>query len=96
MSAKSPSFREESYNPSKPGSEGVHIENTSANIFYDDDEHEPELRGRTYYALAAMFLLNLVQVLALQGPPTVVCSFVKFTCIHELRKGLTLPYSWTI
>lgn len=40
---------------------------------YDHDDEEPELHMRTYFALAAMFFLNLVQVLALQGPPAVVC-----------------------
>jgi hypothetical protein len=39
---------------------------------YNDDEEEPEIHARTYVALAAMFLLNLVQVVALQGPPAVV------------------------
>ena len=42
------------------------------NLVYDDNEEEPELHARTYFALAAMFLLNLVQVFALQGPPAVV------------------------
>jgi hypothetical protein len=37
---------------------------------------EPELHARTYIALAAMILLNFVQILALQGPPTVVCCNV--------------------
>jgi hypothetical protein len=35
---------------------------------------EPELHARTYIALAAMILLNFIQILALQGPPTVVCA----------------------
>ena len=50
------------------------VEPTAAsfNIEYYDDEHEPELHARTYVALLAMFLLNMVQVLALQGPPAVV------------------------
>lgn len=43
---------------------------------YDNDEEEPQLHARTYFALAAMFLLNLVQVFALQAPPAVVRSFV--------------------
>jgi hypothetical protein len=38
---------------------------------YEEDE-EPELHAQTYFALAAMFLLNLVQVFGLLGPPTVV------------------------
>lgn len=42
------------------------------NLVYDDNDTEPELHARTYVALSAMFLLNLVQVFALQGPPAVV------------------------
>ena len=45
----------------------------SSSFDYDDNEQEPEIHARTYFALAAMFFLNLVQVLALQGPPAVVC-----------------------
>lgn len=57
-----------------------HIENvvsSSSNLVYDNNDEEPELHARTYFALAAMFLLNLVQVLALQGPPAVVCPWLK-------------------
>lgn len=43
------------------------------NLIYDDADQEPELHARTYVAVAAMFMLNLVQVFALQGPPAVVC-----------------------
>jgi len=53
-----------------------HIERPSeteeTNLTYDDIDEEPELHVRTYVALASMFLLNLVQVFALQGPPAVV------------------------
>ena len=45
------------------------------NLVYDEEE-EPELHARTYFALAAMFLLNLVQLVALQGPPASVRSLV--------------------
>ena len=57
-----------------PEGETVHNEEmtSNANLAYNDDEIEPEFHARTYYALAAMFLLNMVQVLALQGPPAVV------------------------
>jgi MFS family permease len=52
-----------------------HVENTKEeveeNLVYEEDE-EPELHAQTYFALAAMFLLNLVQVFGLLGPPTVV------------------------
>lgn len=52
-----------------------HVENTNKqieeNLVYEEDE-EPELHAQTYFALAAMFLLNLVQVFGLLGPPAVV------------------------
>lgn len=47
----------------------------STNLVYDDVEEVPELHMRTWIALASMFLLNLVQLIALQGPPAVVSSF---------------------
>ena len=49
-----------------------HVVTAENNIVYDEVDEEPELHARTYIALAAMFLLNLVQVVALQGPPAVV------------------------
>lgn len=48
-------------------------------IVYDGEE-EPEIHMRTWIALASMFLLNLVQVFALQGPPAVVG---KCRCRHR-------------
>ena len=59
----------------KDSSEAQHLEQivtSEDNLVYDDVDEEPELHARTYIALAAMFLLNLVQVFALQGPPAVV------------------------
>ena len=56
-------------------SEEKHLERivtSESNLVYDDVDEEPELHTRTYIALAAMFLLNLIQVFALQGPPAVV------------------------
>jgi hypothetical protein len=50
-----------------------HVSNSPVDLVYDNDDEEPELHARTFMALAAMCLLNLVPVLALQGPPTVVC-----------------------
>lgn len=52
----------------------VHVEETDLqdrNLVYDGEE-EPEIHMRTWVALAAMFMLNYVQVVALQGPPAVV------------------------
>jgi hypothetical protein len=48
------------------------ITTSGANLVYDSSDEEPELHARTYVAVAAMFLLNLVQVFGLQGPPAVV------------------------
>lgn len=48
------------------------IVTSETNLVYDDVDEEPELRARTYIALVAMFSLNLVQIVALQGPPAVV------------------------
>lgn len=54
------------------GSETEHVENTKGslerNLVYEEDE-EPEFHARTFFALAAMFLLNLVQIFCLMGPP---------------------------
>lgn len=54
--------------------EAKHVEETiteEGNLIYDGEE-EPEIHMRTWIALASMFILNLVQVFALQGPPAVV------------------------
>lgn len=53
------------------------IEDVSSdhNLHYDEVDLEPELHARTYIALFSMFMLNLVQVVALQGPPAVVSSY---------------------
>ncbi|OAQ58550.1 siderophore iron transporter [Pochonia chlamydosporia 170] len=48
--------------------------NETSNLAYSQDDEEPELHARTYFAVAAMFVLNMVQVLALQGPPTVLST----------------------
>lgn len=59
----------------KTESESEHLENTVTledNLVYNAVDEEPEIHMRTWIALAAMFLLNLVQVFALQGPPAVV------------------------
>ncbi|RMY57523.1 hypothetical protein D0865_03067 [Hortaea werneckii] len=46
-------------------------------LVYDNADEEPELHVRTYIAIAAMFLLNLTQVFALQGPPVVLAAIGK-------------------
>ncbi|RMX84337.1 hypothetical protein D0869_04652 [Hortaea werneckii] len=46
-------------------------------LVYDNADEEPELHLRTYIAISAMFLLNLTQVFALQGPPVVLSAIGK-------------------
>lgn len=59
----------------KHDAEEKYLERTHAldgNLVYADEEQEPELHARTYVAVASMFLLNLVQLVALQGPPALL------------------------
>lgn len=65
----------------------------ASNLVYDQDEEEPELHARTYFAVAAMFLLNMVQVLALQGPPTVVCKPPCGPNIHHMVYLLDIAFN---
>jgi hypothetical protein len=62
-----------------------HVESSSLNLEYNDDEEEPKIRARTYVALAAMLLLNLVQVVALQGPPAVVRYPVRISHANKIN-----------
>lgn len=67
----------------KPAGESKHLEDTfspTVNLVYSQDDEEPELHARTYFAVVAMFLLNMVQVFALQGPPTVVSNNLTPLC----------------
>lgn len=50
----------------------ISINSANDDFAHDEDGNEPELHARTYIALMAMFLLNMVQLFALQGPPAVV------------------------
>ncbi|OAQ78164.1 siderophore iron transporter [Purpureocillium lilacinum] len=45
---------------------------SESNLVYSNAEEEPEIHLRTYIALAAMLMLNYVQIIALQGPPVVL------------------------
>ena len=44
----------------------------SADLVYDDVDKVPEFHMRIWVALASMFMVNLVQIFALQGPPAVI------------------------
>lgn len=39
---------------------------------YTDEDEEPVLHHRTYIALLSLFILNFVQVVALNGPASIV------------------------
>ena len=60
------------------GAEETAVARTSdknaGDLVYLDDDEEPEFHARTFIALAALFLLNLVQVFALTGPPAIASS----------------------
>lgn len=61
-----------------------HIDVSDQNIAFDEAEMEPQFHARTWIALVAFFLLNFVQVVALQGPASVVSTedpFTTGTCV---------------
>jgi hypothetical protein len=72
MESKARELEIETVNASEVEKSREDVSPIGGNFVYDDNDEEPELHARTYFALAAMFFLNLVQVLALQGPPAVV------------------------
>ena len=79
----------------KAGEERTESATTTSAFDYDDDAHEPELHARTYVAVLAMFLLNMVQVLALQGPPAVVCGQNPiFTDVGTKCRLLPASFHW--
>ncbi|KAJ4392693.1 hypothetical protein N0V91_011305, partial [Didymella pomorum] len=63
-----------------PGkSEKMHLENVATNatnddlnFHYEEVDEEPELHMRTWIAIAAVCVMNLVQTIAVQGPPAVI------------------------
>lgn len=51
----------------------AHAEHTTPrDLVYEGVDEEPEFTARTWIALAALFILNLVQVIALTGPPAIL------------------------
>ena len=70
------SLAEKNIEVASPASEeieyaGARADDHERNLVYEDDE-EPKIHAQTYFALAAMFFLNLVQVFGLMGPPAAV------------------------
>lgn len=63
-----------SHHEDGPNYEDKHSDSGEAQITYEDVYHEPKIHLRTWIAVAAMLLLNYVQVIALQGPPVVVST----------------------
>jgi hypothetical protein len=58
----------------RPLEQTVSYLDSSKNPVYDHDDEEPAIHAQTWFALAAMFFLNTIQVFALLGPPAVVSS----------------------
>ena len=48
------------------------LDPAKGDLVYDDADHEPELHYKTYIALGAMFLLNLVNTFSIFSPPVAV------------------------
>ena len=87
----SPHFHEKEADDARPEdvAQAEEVESASdLNLDYNDNDEEPALHARTYFALAAMFMLNMVQVLALQSPPAVVCRLPQ---ILAASTSLTSP-----
>ncbi len=51
-------------------------ESPLGNLEYREDDQEPEIHIRTWLAVAAMTILNFVALVALTGPPTMVCPSI--------------------
>ncbi|KAJ5297581.1 hypothetical protein PENANT_c005G09775 [Penicillium antarcticum] len=66
---------------------------SNEDLTYENDE-EPELHAQTYIALAAMFLLNLVQVFALLGPPSGLSYIEKD--LNDTLNGTWVPNSLSL
>ena len=71
---------EKNLKASLPASEWIEgAGNTTINVedgLSSEEVKEPELHAQTYFALAAMFFLNLVQVFGLMGPPAGVSRVI--------------------
>ncbi|KAK5455817.1 hypothetical protein LTS15_005134 [Exophiala xenobiotica] len=77
--------------------EGQHLEDapiSQGNLVYDDDFEEPEIHMRTWVALAAMCLLSMAQLVALQGPPAVL-SYIG-TDLNGTKQQTWVPNALTL
>lgn len=68
---------------------------TEANLTYEYGDEEPEIHARTWIAVAAMCLLNFVQIIALQGPPVVVSLGFGAFRLFRSRDFRLIESSWT-
>lgn len=59
-------------------------EDAQGNLEYTEDV-EPALHARTYMALFALFLLNMVQLVALNGRPSGVGSWIPCSADNSLH-----------
>ena len=75
VSSRADDHRPDSLEGGKISDAKAHLEHDDSakeDLVYDDEEHEPQLRLRTWAALAAMWLFNYVNTLTLLSPPVVV------------------------
>ncbi|KAF2174234.1 hypothetical protein M409DRAFT_49093 [Zasmidium cellare ATCC 36951] len=75
----------------------VVLENEKAddgNLVYSDAETEPDLHLRTYVAVASMFLLNYVQIIALTGTPVVLSSIA--AAVNGTKTETWIPNSLSL
>ncbi|CAG9993191.1 unnamed protein product [Clonostachys byssicola] len=64
------------------------------NLVYDNADEEPVVHLRTWIALASMFLMNFVQTLALQGPPSVLS--IIGTSLNDTQAQTWVPGALTL
>ncbi|KAK6837344.1 hypothetical protein RU639_001133 [Aspergillus parasiticus] len=97
MSSVTNAARPYSSSDDKTSAAAEHLEDigqvTRVNFTYEVDE-EPEIHARTWFALAAMFLLNMVQVFGLLGPPAAL-SYIE-TDLNNTASGTWVPNSLSL
>lgn len=70
---RSPRKANEDHASDDSGLDGMEsLKDTKEDLTYDNEDEEPQFHWRTVVACVTMFMLNFVQVVALEGPPAVV------------------------